>query len=354
MPFTNKNKTMSNTYHLIILILAAAISASAGGPGGLPGAWLKAPVGGASAAMGGAGAADAAHLFSWTNPALFVKHKEARLTLGGSYRSLGRAEGLFASEFRVPPRVGMGFSVLYRGNPVLDNLYDADGNPLENGSFSTLTFKIGLAYLVSKNLTVGGNVSAFYLHMPVGYEGNALIDKNAVDMGGFDIGARYEATEKLCFGLVVKNLGAGITINSTGDSDYDVPIDSKFPPVATLASRVTSSLKGKPFIWICDINGYLLSGDFKALDHPSAMLDNGFEWQCLPAFYARAGIGDICINGDMIRNTDRYRDEFTLGLTAGFFLDLSGVIKGLSINYALSSDKIWAGVENVCDFLYVF
>jgi hypothetical protein len=111
---------------------------------------------------------------------------------------------------------------------------------------------------------------------------------------------------------------------------------------------------GKPFVWTCDINGYMFEGDFKLMDHPSVMFNNGFEWQKWPIFHIRAGIRDICLNGDILRNRSRYADEFTLAVSAGFHLDLSSVTKGLSMNYALSTDKIWAGVENVFDFMYLF
>jgi hypothetical protein len=342
------------TSNLCVLLLACAGTVFSRSNGGSAGAWLKAPVGAEAAAMGGTNGADAGYLFSWGNPALLVKNRESRLTLGGSYKSLGRTEGLLACEFRVPPRVGMGISVLYRGNPVLDNLYDVDGSALENGSFSTLTLKVGLAYQIKRRLSLGGNVSVFYMNMPVDYSGTELINEQAVDMGGFDFGARFEATDKMSFGLIVKNLGAGITIDTKSDYALDVPLELVFPPVATAASRIIYSLCKKPFIWRCDLNGYLIDGKFKAIDHPYAMLNNGVEWQYSPKFYVRAGIKDLRIDGDIVGNTGRYGDTFTMAVSTGFFIDLSSVVKGLSLNYALSTDKIWAGVENVCDFRYVF
>jgi hypothetical protein len=190
--------------------------------------------------------------------------------------------------------------------------------------------------------------------MPVGYDGDRLINESAIDMGGFDIGARFEPSDKICFGLIVKNLGAGITINTVGDSEYDIPLDTKFPPVIVAASSLNAKLCGKPFIWTCEMQGYLLDGDFIKLDHPAAVVNNGFEWQNWSLFFIRAGVKDINLNGDILNNSDRYRDLFSFAVTAGFFLDLSSLVKGLSLDYALSTDKVWAGVETTADFVYIF
>jgi len=340
------------TSFCILLLMPSRMQA--GMIGGLAGAWLRAPVGADARARGGATTASPRHLFSWHNPALLVSGKENRLTLGGSFRSLGRTEGVGAYEFRVPPRVGMGVSVLYRGDPFLDNLRDWEGDELEDGKFTTLTFKVGLAYFVSRTLYIGANVSAFYQSMPVGYDGKALINESAMSMGGFDVGARIEASDNICIGLVVKNLGAGVTVNTVGDYDYDIPLEAQFPPAAVAAAQVTTRLLGKPFIWTCDLSGYVFDGKFTKLDHPSAILDNGVEWQYWTQFHLRAGVKDIELNGDIIHNGQRYRDLFSCAVTAGFYLDLSSLVKGLSLNYALATDKVWAGVENVADFMYVF
>ncbi|MBD3392968.1 MAG: hypothetical protein GF418_12755 [Chitinivibrionales bacterium] len=340
------------TLFLLTALLAGVVHA--GRLGGQPGAYLRAPVGADACARGGANTAAPRHLFSWWNPSMLVSDKERRLTLGGAYRSLGRTEGICGWEFRVPPRVGMGLSVLYRGDPFLNRLYDEDENELERGAYSTLTFKIGLAYLVTRVLYLGGNVSAFYQSLPVGYRGEKLRNESSIDMGGFDFGARLQTADNISFGLVVKNLGAGITLNTVGDWDYDVPLETKFLPSLTLGSQVKGSLRDKPFIWSCDLAGYLLNGDFEKLEHPVAVLNNGFEWQNWDTFHIRAGIRDIDLNGDMVSARSRYRDAFSFAVTAGFLLDLSSIVKGLSLNYAFSTDKVWAGVENQLDFLLVF
>jgi hypothetical protein len=126
-----------------------------------------------------------------------------------------------------------------------------------------------------------------------------------------------------------------------------------FPPTITLGSKVDVSLLQKPFIWTCDIVGYAFDGDFELLDHPLAVLNNGFEWQNWEMLHLRAGVRDVVLNGDIARKQSRYRDLFTFAVTAGFWLDLESVIPGLSLNYAFSTDKVWAGVENQLDFLLV-
>jgi hypothetical protein len=346
---------MKKAYCIFGICALLAAAAAAQNLGGRPGAYLRAPVGADALARGGAATANPRHLFSWYNPALLVRDKDKKLTLGGSYRSLGRTEGVGAWEFRVPPRVGMGMSALYRGDPFLNRLYDNEGNKLERGSYTTLTFKVGLAYLVHRAFFCGANVSAFYQRLPVGYTDADLSYESAIDMGGFDIAMHFAPRDNTTFGLIVKNLGAGITIKTGSDyAGYEQEIETKFLPTIVLGSEIAAALRGKPFIWSCDIKGYAFDGGFSILDHPLIVLNNGFEWQNWETFHIRAGIRDIKFSGDMVNNSGRYRDHFSFAVTAGFKLDLSEMLKGLALNYAFSTDKVWAGVENTLDFIYVF
>ena len=72
-------------------------------------------------------------------------------------------------------------------------------------------------------------------------------------------------------------------------------------------------------------------------------------------FYVRAGIGDVPVNGSMFRKEEHYSRQFGMRLTAGFSYDLSKrVRKGLWINYATATDKVWAGLDQQLDVTLSF
>ena len=125
--------------------------------GGLPGAFLRFPVGARALAMGGAQTASPGDLCTWWDPAMLSTKRNTQIALGGGLMSLGRAEGYSSIEFKISPRVGMGFMPLYRGDPSLDNLYNENEEPLSSGSYSTPTsasvwLRLGLGALI---LTAG-------------------------------------------------------------------------------------------------------------------------------------------------------------------------------------------------------
>ena len=124
---------------------------SALGLGMYGGAHLRAPVGATGLSIGGAQTASPEYLCAWWNPAAIVTVRQKRLTLGTGYRPMGRAEGYLGFDFLVPPRVGVEFSVLYRGMPKIEGLVDDQEYPLDDCAYETFSFKIGLSYLLRKN-----------------------------------------------------------------------------------------------------------------------------------------------------------------------------------------------------------
>jgi hypothetical protein len=257
-------------------------TATADGIAGTAGAYLRAPVGATAFGMGGANTAAPDYLCQWWNPAALADIKTKQLTIGTGYRVFGRTDGYAGWEFRVPPRVAVGLSLLYRGDPALNDLYDEQEYRLDNGSFTTLTAKVGFSYMINRKISAGANISMFYLRMPVGYQGKTLIYSGGLSdiaIGGFDLGVRYKATQKWTFALVVRNLGAGAKVRTASDYLYDIEIDNSFPPVIAIGSELATTLRQKPFFWSCDLVGYPLNPDFSRADRPQAVLNNGFEWR---------------------------------------------------------------------------
>ena len=56
--------------------------------------------------------------------------------------------------------------MLYRGDPNLGNLYDANENLYPTSSYTTLTFMGSVSYIVTRKLSLGATFNVFYQGMP--------------------------------------------------------------------------------------------------------------------------------------------------------------------------------------------
>lgn len=324
--------------------------------GGESGAYLRAPTGATAFAMGGAGTATPDYLCAWWNPAILSTYKNPRAALGMGIRSMGRTEGFGSFAFRIPPRVGMGMSLLYRGDPFLTGLRDRDENEVERGAYTTLTLKIGLSYVVSRRLSVGGTIGIFYQNMPTSIAPDLSLHHSSVTKpGGFDLGLRYKLRDDWTVALVGRNLGVSMEWEvRSAASSLNVTIQDKPLPSFVAASRLERSLMDKPFVWTCDAVGYIFDGEWKRLPRAEAFLHNGFEWRRWETFRIRAGIGDLALSTKMFSDSKDYFDNFAFRLTAGFGVDLTKVREGLRLNYAVATDKVWAGIDQILDVTYAF
>ncbi len=333
----------------------------AGGPGGYGGAFLRAPVGAAALSLGGAMTASPEYLYTWWNPAAQVKLHRRAIVLGTGYRVLGRTEGYFSVEHPIPPRVGMAFSMLYRGDPFVDDLVDEQEYQLDDCSYTTFSFKLGLSYLIRRNFSFGLNFGFFYQNFPTDYtEQRDIIYSSNFTIGGFDIGLYYTPIENLSFGIVLKNI---MTVfnwelsSSVETMGLNTIYEDTIPASITFGQQLKMSLFKKPFIWSYDIIGAFLNGNFKALDHSYAVVNNGFEWQRWEIFFIRVGLRDIQFNSDIIHDKEKYWDTFTYALSAGFSFDLAAALKknrNMTLNYGIANSKVGAGIDQQLDFVVGF
>ncbi|MBD3321897.1 MAG: hypothetical protein GF350_12445 [Chitinivibrionales bacterium] len=347
---------MLSIKHLFLVtcigFFACRLSASSS-LGGLAGAYLRPPVGAVAVAMGGAQTASPDYLASWWNPAIIATSKTKKISLGTGYRSLGRLEGFSSLELRIQ-RLGLGFVVLYRGDPYIDGLVDADEYEIGPVSYNTVTSKIAFSYLVSRRLSLGASLGMYYQSLPA-YDDNALDRTNewSFAIGGIDLAAHYRLLDNLTFGVAVRHLNVvedwQFAMGSLSSAETQM-----VPPTIVLGSRFSSELLGKPFFWNCDIIGYAISGELNSLSHMTAVLNNGIEWQMWESLYLRGGIGDVAFDSNIFDDRDRYSESFSLRVTAGFSVDLSGVKEGLRLNYGLSNSKIMAGANQQVDIVFYF
>ena len=346
------NKILSN----LAILVAVAATPEAAMIGGTSGAYLRPAVGAAPLALGSAYSASPEYLAPWWNPAALARLKTPRITAGGGIRSLGRTDAFASFEFRVPPRVGMGLMLLYRGDPFLNDLYDDQENKLENASYTTFTGKIALSYYISRSLSAGANIGIFYQRLPTMANGGKVEYSSATGIGAIDLALSYKISKKWSAALIVSNLGASMNweINSGYSSLVSPVIDDRPLPVFILGNRYEGKLLDKPFVWTMDIKGYIFDGEWNRLGRPEGVINTGWEWRYWEKFYIRAGIGDILINGDLVSETGSYKGNSPARITGGFMLDLSKYRKGMKFNYGISTDKVWAGVEQQLDITLTF
>lgn len=344
--------------------------------GGEAGAYLRAPADAQATAMGGGQTAAPSYFATWWNPAQLSLLDKRTLSAGTGLYSQGRTEGFASLEFKLPPRVGIGIGALYRGDPFLDDLYNASEEKLDNGAYTTLTVKAALSYLITRRLSAGLSIGFYYQYLPTSYVGTSLVYSDATAVGGFSLAVQYKVADSLTLALAVRDISplqllsgapAGIAMNwqvsssaeqnyGAGDEGYGSPtsITDMVLPEFVLASSYRGLLAGYPLTWSCDVDGYIVDGTFTRLSSMEAVLFTGFEWRRWQTFRVRAGIGDITINRYIASDWQYYWQNFAFRITAGFGVDLNAIRKGLTLNYALTTDEVWAGVDQKLDIVYGF
>jgi hypothetical protein len=358
----NKNTSAVGPALFVAALCAGLLCAAFGQIGGLPGSYLRFPLGTRAIAMGGAQTASPDELCTWWNPAMLSTKTATQCSLGGGLMSMGRAEGYSSLEFKISPRVGMGIMPVYMGDASLNNLYDENEEPLSSGAFTTLTVKAALSYLMTRKLSVGVTMDYFYLRLPTSYNPDGSLNySEATAVGSFDFGVRYKIRENWFCAATVQNIdilkvlsgsSPGVDLNwQVGSaSDINASITEQMAPSITLADQVNFVVDGRPFIWACDVDGYAVDGTFTKLDHMQVRLNSGVEWKRWDVFAVRAGFGDVLLNQTVFSDAAGFDPRITLG----FGLDLSKIRKGLVFNYALATDRVWAGVDQQTDIRYNF
>ena len=139
------------------------------------------------------------------------------------------------------------------------------------------------------------------------------------------------------------------------ESDYynNLVQDRPLPSIA-IGSKYKAELMKKPLIWAVDLKGYFFDGNWKKLYRPEGIVNLGWEWQYWERFFIRAGISEFLLNGDLLNDRKAYFANSPVSITMGFSLDLSRYREGLKLNYAIATDKLWAGVGQQVDITMSF
>jgi len=346
------------------IILAACQSPLASWNAGLPGAIFRPSAGAWASGMGGAVSADPDYMLSWYNPSKLPLLRDSRASAGAGLRSLGRTEAWASYDFRVPPRVGMGLSFVYRGDPFLSGLYDGyynesgevgEESALDPAAWSAVSLKIGAGYLVSRRLSVGGSVAVNYQTLPTTPTDDGAVEHTSVtSIGALDIAATYKATSALTLSASIRNL---LYRNSWGFysyGDFAPANDETVPPVFVLSSSHRLTLLERDFAWNADAVIYLIDGEGRYTDHPEVVIAAGARWKFSDAITLKAGIADVELAGDLFTGENGYRDSFSPRVAAGFSYSLSKLRRGAQFNYSLMTDRVWAGIDQQFDITVTF
>jgi len=351
----------------IIVIFALCKAPLASWNAGLPGAIFRPSAGAWASGMGGAASADPDYMLSWYNPSKLPLLRDSRAAAGAGIRSLGRTEAWASYDFRVPPRVGMGLSFVYRGDPFVSGLYDGyyDGGeiveerPLDPAAWSAVSLKIGAGYLVSRRFSVGGSVAVNYQTMPTTPTDDGAIEHSSVtSIGAFDIAATYKATSALTLSASIRNLLARnswyIDYSAYSYESLSPIIDEVIPPVFVLSSSHKLALLEREFVWNADAVIYLIDGEGNYSGHPEMVVAAGARWKFSDAITLRAGVADIELAGDLFTGENGYRESFSPRAAVGFSYSLSKLRSGMVFNYSLMTDRVWAGVDQQFDITVTF
>jgi hypothetical protein len=271
---------------------------------------------------------------------------------------MGRTEGYANFDFKVPPRIGMGFTVLERGDPFLNNLKDEQNGEivdLPSGAYTTVTIKMGLSYLATRRLSLGASIGLYLQSMPTGVGDNGRLEYSSPPpgIGGLDIAAQLRLRDDWVVSAIARNLNAAMRWEVASEG-LNVTIDDRPSPQFFLASRLDKKFMTRPLVWVLDLEADLFDGEFNALPRPEGRISSGLEWRGWDHFCVRAGLGDLVVGGMILSDSREYWRTFAMRITAGFGLDLPRLRPGLRVNYALSTDKVWAGIDQVLDVTYEF
>jgi len=348
---------------MVIFIFAICKPSTASWNAGLPGTIFRLPAGAWASGMGGAVSASPDYMISWYNPSQLPHLRDRRASAGAGIRSLGRTEGWASYDFRVPQRMGMGLSLVYRGDPFISGLYDGyyEGSEvveeykLNSAAWTAMSFKFGAGYLLSRRWSAGGSIGINYQSLPADpYDDGSIFNTTITSVGALDLSASYRMTPSLTLSAAVKNLlwrNDWVFLNT---GHFSPAVDEVVPPVFVLGSSHKTMFMERELVWNADAEIYLMDGDGKYLGHPEAVIAAGAQWKFTDEIILRAGIADLELSGDIVWGSVGYWDSFSPRLTLGFSYSLSKWKKGAFVNYALMTDRVWAGVDQQFDITVSF
>lgn len=319
--------------------------------GGDADAYLRAPVGAAAAAMGGAATARPPEPSGWWNPAAIDVRGGPVFSAGSGLRSLWRPEGYTAVYFKIPPRMSAGVCMMYRGDPRIE-LRDSDETIRGHAAFTSLTTKMSLGYAWSRHLSFGINIAMLYQSLPSDIDAHSTI----FTVGGLDLGMHYRLREHLHVGLVLRHCNTVFNwqMKTGTGAGLQHARDVTMPPVMGTGLCWETSLWQRALQWRMDCDLHAFDKGFSVRQRPVLVLDNGVSWAALKQWHIRLGVGDVALDSDIYRDPDTYIDHFAVRASAGFWYIPPDDAMTPHIGYSLSNSKSLSGINQQIAIQYSF
>ncbi len=305
---------------------------------GREGPFTRMGIGSRAQAMGNAQVAlcEPTTVAAYWNPAMAVMIP-GKQTLSTSYRfmSLGRRQGHVSFQTLVPPRMALGFALLYHGDRDIP-IYNDDGTKVYTGGFLSVAMHICLAYKVNRRFSLGINTTIYSSSLTAG--DNELDQTSTYALPNLDLSAYYALRKDLSLGLNIKHLASAMKWEAPLlGSDYKASIENTLPVNIKAGIAYRRSLYGRACAAAYDAGIFLVPDDSRNASWTSKLRNGsrvvehhaGIECFVTPEFPVRLGFAT--------------NEGFSMG--AGFHFR-NGEFSNSKIDYVFSLEPNGSGINN--------
>lgn len=274
------------------------------------------------------------------NPAILGFREEFAYTLNAEERGQDRLGGALAIETKVGKRMGVGFSVLYRGDTDF-KVIDDDDQTLGTASPYFSMLYLGFAYRATRRDAFGLSLSMSYDNLDVaGYiDGIDVVDDYRSPVT-INLSWLRQWNEKWSTSVVIRNLSFSSNLSArwTKNTSTDNQLSSTEgvrPKVLQVGLGYRSRILGKPvYAWMEAVD-YQVADTLLAFDPDLHVWTGrvGFECEVIPDGMVRVGMDDM---------------DFTAGLGYKFKIRIGKKIYPFDVSYALiyeSEADLWTPVS---------
>jgi len=246
-------------------------------------------------AKGNAAAADTSTFSAaYWNPGMLAFKRNLAIALHAENRSLDRAGGSFGIEGATGNRMGVGMSILFRGDTDF-LLIDEDDNDQGTATPFFMLGYAGLGYRLSKADGIGISLSIAYDRLGLGSEWDVVNEYQSplsIDVGWFRFwNAKWQS------GLQIRNLGLNSKLSAAWrrnpSRDNALPSSDALRPKTFEAAVIHRNLLlGKPVSVSLSLQSYQVADTLFVFDPDWHIFKGkfGFEWRAIANGDLRCGI----------------------------------------------------------------
>lgn len=261
------------------------------------------------------------------NPAILGFRDEFAYTLSAEKRGQDRMGGALGIETKVGKRMGVGFSMLYRGDMDF-KVIDDDDQDLGTATPYFSMLYLGFAYRATRRDAFGLSLSMSYDNLDVAeyIDGIEIVDDYRSPMT-VNLSWLRQWNEKWSTSVVIRNLSFSKNLSArwsknTSTDNQTASTEGVRPKVLQIGVGYRSHVMGKPvYAWMEAID-YQVADTLLAFDPDRHVWTGrvGFECEVIPDGMVRAGMDDL---------------DFTLGVGYKFKVRIGKKKYPFDVSYAL-------------------